>query len=107
MDTRNFVVPINGHPQNVNPSYGTFAYLSTILDAFTKQILAYVASPSLEVDFVLETVNQLVEYHGISLHAETIVHSDQGCHYTSRRFISILYDKKAPSVYVPERQLLG
>lgn len=76
------------------PYNGTFAYLSTILDAFTKQILAYVVSPSLEVDFVLETVNQLVEYHGISLHAETIVHSDQGCHYTSHRFISILYDKK-------------
>ena len=42
------------------PYNGTFAYLSTILDAFTKEILAYVMSPSLEVDFVLETVNQLV-----------------------------------------------
>ena len=76
------------------PYNGTFAYLSTILDAFTKQILAYVLSPSLEVDFVLETVNQLIENHGISLHAETIVHSDQGCHYTSHSFINILYDKK-------------
>ena len=76
------------------PYNGTFAYLSTILDAFTTQILAYVLSPSLEVDFVLETVNQLIENHGISLHAETIVHSDQGCHYTSHSFINILYDKK-------------
>jgi len=76
------------------PYNGTFAYLSTILDAFTKQILAYVLSPSLEVDFVLETVNLLIENHGISLHAETIVHSDQGCHYTSHSFINILYDKK-------------
>lgn len=76
------------------PYNGTFAYLSTILDAFTKQILAYVLSPSLEVDFVLETVNQLIENHGIFLHAETIVHSDQGCHYTSHSFINILYDKK-------------
>lgn len=42
------------------PYNGTFAYLSTVLDAFTKEILAYVMSPSLEVDFVLETVNQLV-----------------------------------------------
>ena len=46
------------------PSNGTFAYLSTVLDAFTKQILSYVLSPSLEVDFVLETINKLVEYHG-------------------------------------------
>ena len=76
------------------PYNGTFAYLSTILDAFTKQILAYVLSPSLEVDFVLETVNLLIENHGISLHAETIVHSDQGCHDTSHSFINILYDKK-------------
>lgn len=76
------------------PYHGTFAYLSTILDAFTKQILSYVVSESLEVDFVLETVNKLVEEHGISLHAETIMHSDQGCHYTSHSFINILYDKK-------------
>ena len=41
------------------PYNGTFAYLSTILDAFTKQILAYVLSPSLEVDFVLESKRQI------------------------------------------------
>jgi len=76
------------------PYNGTFAYLSTILDAFTKQILSYVLSDSLEVDFVVETINKLVEDHGISLHAETIIHSDQGCHYTSHSFINILYDKK-------------
>ena len=76
------------------PYNGTFAYLSTVLDAFTKQILSYVLSPSLEVDFVLETINKLVEYHGVSLQAETIIHSDQGCHYTSHKFINILYDKK-------------
>ena len=51
-------------------------------------------SPSLEVDFVLETINKLVENHGVSLQAETIIHSDQGCHYTSHKFINILYDKK-------------
>lgn len=76
------------------PYNGTFAYLSTILDAFTKQILAYVLSNSLEVDFVLETVNQLVKNHGISLNAETLIHSDQGCHYTSYSFINILKSKK-------------
>lgn len=76
------------------PFNGTFAYLSSILDAFTKQILAYVVSDSLEVDFVLETINQLIDNHGISLHAETIIHSDQGCHYTSYSFISILKDRK-------------
>lgn len=76
------------------PYNGTFAYLSSILDAFAKQILAYVVSDSLEVDFVLETVNLLIENHGVSLHAETVVHSDQGYHYTSYSFINILKDKK-------------
>ena len=75
------------------PYNGVFCYLSTILDAFTKQILAYVLSESLEVDFVLETVNQLIEKHGIKLTAETIIHSDQGCHYTSCSFIQLLKDK--------------
>ena len=76
------------------PYNGTFAYLSPVLAALTKQILSYVLSPSLEVDFVLETINKLVEDHGVSLQAETIIHSDQGCHYTSHKFINILYDKK-------------
>lgn len=76
------------------PYNGTFAYLSTILDAFTKQVLSYVLSPSLEVDFVLQTVQQLIDKHGISLYAETIIHSDQGCHYTSHKFINILHDRK-------------
>ena len=45
------------------PYNGIFAYLSTILDAYTKQILAYVLSDSLEVDFVVETVNNLIRDH--------------------------------------------
>ncbi len=76
------------------PYNGIFCYLSTILDAYTKQILSYVLSDSLEVDFVLETVNQLIEKHKITLTTKTIIHSDQGCHYTSCSFIQLLQDKK-------------
>lgn len=76
------------------PYNGTKCYLSTILDAYTKEILSYVLSESLEVDFVLETVNQLIDNHGVSLTDETLVHSDQGCHYTSYSFIQILKDKE-------------
>lgn len=74
------------------PYNGRFCYLSTILDAFTKQILSYVLSESLELDFVLKSVEQLVERHGISLSTETLIHSGQGCHYTSYRFIQIVKD---------------
>jgi len=74
------------------PYNGRFCYLSTILDAFTKQILSYALSESLELDFVLKSVEQLVERHGISLSTKTLIHSDQGCHYTSYRFIQIVKD---------------
>ena len=74
------------------PYNGRFCYLSTILDAFTKQILSYALSESLELDFVLKSVEQLVERHSISLSTETLIHSDQGCHYTSYRFIQIVKD---------------
>ena len=67
-------------------------YLSTILDAFTHEILAHEVSMSLKVDFVLDTVAQLIEKHGGTLDSHTIVHSDQGCHYTSAAFIEKLKD---------------
>ena len=65
------------------PYNGTFAYLSTILDAYTREILAYVVSDSLELDFVLVTVEIAIKQHGLEMSADTIVHSDQGCHYTT------------------------
>lgn len=76
------------------PYNGIYCYLSTVIDAFTRQVLSYVLSSSLEVDFVLETINILVDRHGISLTTETLIHSDQGCHYTSCSFIQLLIDKK-------------
>lgn len=72
------------------PLNGAFCYLSTILDACTKQVLAYAMSESLEVDFVLETVEQ----HGVSLNKETVIHSDQGAHYTSLKFIQLVESRE-------------
>ena len=72
------------------PYERNFCYLSVIKDAFTEQVLAYVLSESLEVDFVLETINQLIRYHGTSLDTEAMIHSDQGCHYTSVKFRELL-----------------
>lgn len=69
-------------------------YLSTILDAFTHEVLAYRVNLSFKVDFVLETADQLIAEHGSTLDNETIVHSDQGCHYTSYAFIQKLKDAK-------------
>lgn len=71
---------------------GGVCYLSTILDAFTREILAYELSTNLMVVFVLNTVQALVDEHGSTLDDTTIIHSDQGCHYTSKAFIQKLRD---------------
>ena len=49
-------------------------------------------SNSLEVDFVLETIKMLMRNHLYSLNATTIIHSDQGCHYTSVKFRELIKD---------------
>lgn len=69
------------------PWGGSFLYLCVIMDAYTKQVLSYTLSPSLEADFVLDAVKL---EHGVSLHAEIVIYSDQGCHYTSRKFIELV-----------------
>lgn len=68
-------------------------YMSTIIDAYTKEILSWVLSDSLAIDFVLDTVTQLIYTHGISLSEETIIHSDQGAHYTSVKFVELVRDE--------------
>lgn len=71
---------------------GGKCYLSTILDAMTREVLSYQLGQSLEVTFVLDTVDALVRDYGSQLDNETIIHSDQGCHYTSYAFIQKLKD---------------
>ena len=71
---------------------GNFTYLSTIIDAYTREVLAYALSDSLEIDFVLLTVQRLIDKHGNDLNTDTLIHSDQGSHYTSYAFTDILKD---------------
>ena len=73
---------------------GSKCYLSVIMDAYTKEALAWQVSESLAVEFVIETVEQLQQEHRASLDNEVIVHSDQGCHYTSNAFIEKLRDAR-------------
>ena len=75
-------------------SRNKMAYLSTIKDAYTNEILSYTVSESLAIDFVLECVNQLESDHGIQQSEETIIHSDQGAHYTSIKFRDLVRQKR-------------
>jgi len=73
---------------------GGFSYLSAIMDAGSKELLSYAVSPSLEIDFVLETVERLVSKYGGELKTDALLHSDQGSHYTSHRFVDLLKSKE-------------
>lgn len=67
-------------------------YLSPIIDAFTHELLAYELSENLKVDFVLAMIDNMCSTYSAELDDETIVHSDQGFHYTSKAFIQKLED---------------
>ena len=56
------------------------------------QALSYELSQTLEIDFVLLTVQKLIDVHGTTLDHEVYIHSDQGCHYTSIRFRELIRD---------------
>lgn len=68
------------------------AYISTIKDSVTREILAYKVSDSLELTFVEETLKMLVNRHDITLTEKTLIHSDQGIHYTSNIYQKLLKD---------------
>lgn len=71
-----------------------FIYLSVIIDACTRQVLAHVHSESLKEDFVLETIYILIEKHGstLNINEKTLFHSDQGAHYTCSKLIDLIND---------------
>lgn len=61
------------------------AYLSTILDAGTNEILCHQVSTSMKLDFVLDTLEGLNKHSFIDYDA-AMIHSDQGWHYSNPRF---------------------
>lgn len=69
-------------------------YLSPIMDVCTHEVLSYKVSDSLKVDFVLKMIDDLKATYGAELDDTTVVHSDQGCHYTSNAFIEKLRDSE-------------
>lgn len=66
------------------------AYLSVMKDATTKMILSWQISQSLALDFVEQTIVDFILEHGKKFHENILVHSDQGCHYTSHMFQNLL-----------------
>ena len=72
--------------------HGKRAYLSSIKDASTKMILAHQVSLHLDLSFVIQTVKFLIENYEAEFDDNILIHSDQGCHYTSISYQSLLKD---------------
>lgn len=66
------------------------AYLSTIKDGSTNEILSYHLSERITLDIVTRTIDKLLRKHKSLFHKDVFIHSDQGVHYTSPRFQQLL-----------------
>ena len=69
---------------------GQKAYLSTIKDGSTNEILAFNISTSLSIDIALDTIKKLKKNKQVPLHKDAFIHSDQGFHYTNPAFQNLL-----------------
>lgn len=66
------------------------AYLSTIKDASTNEILAYNLSDRITLDIAIKTIHKLMKNPNLKLSSDAFIHSDQGSHYTSPTFQKLL-----------------
>lgn len=66
------------------------AYLSTIIDAYTNEVLAYQVKKTLNEELVCATVEMLMEKHRFELSIKTVIHSDQGIYYATNTFQNLI-----------------
>ena len=67
-----------------------FVYLVAVIDWFSRYILSWKISISLEADFCIEAVEEAIEKYG----QPEIFNTDQGTQFTSKKFLSVLIDHK-------------
>jgi len=75
-------------------SKGKKAYLSTIKDGSTNEILAYNVSNNLALDLVTNTIDKLLINKRVNITKDALIHSDQGVHYTSPTFQNLIKNYK-------------
>jgi putative transposase len=64
------------------PTNQGWAYLCTIMDLYSRKIIAYKLQPSMNTSLLLNTLNMALDNRGKN-HKGLIFHSDQGSQYTS------------------------
>ena len=65
-----------------------FAYLSVVKDIASGEIVSFYTSPHLQMDIVLKTLDLLKSNIGLDSLENSMIHSDQGNHYTNPQYIS-------------------
>jgi len=68
------------------PFKDKFAYLSVVKDIASGEAVAWNVSKNLDMDLVMETVKKIRS----NLIKNTLIHSDQGLHYTNPNYIKIV-----------------
>ncbi len=72
------------------PFGGGMAYLSAAKDIASREIVAWNLSKNLQMDLVSETIKNMEI--NVPFLKDTLIHSDQGFHYTSPSFVSRIKD---------------
>ena len=72
------------------PFQGQFVYLSVIKDIASGEVVAWNATPGLEMELVADTIKQLPQ----DACAHAMIHSDQGFHYTHPGYIELVRERK-------------
>jgi putative transposase len=63
-----------------------FMYMVAIIDWYSRYIVGFALSNTLEKTFILETVKKAIKKHG----ALEIINSDQGSQFTSEKYVELL-----------------
>ena len=61
-----------------------FSYLTSVMDLYSRKIIAWTLSDSMEVSFVIETINKAKSRRNTDL--PLILHSDRGSQYVSKAY---------------------
>ena len=67
---------------------GGYVYLVVILDLYSRKVLSWRLSNTLDADFCVDALGEAIEIYG----EPAIFNTDQGSQFTSDKFISVLKD---------------
>ena len=66
-----------------------FVYLTVILDWYSRRVLSWRVSVTMDVEFIMDALEEAIEKYG----CPAIMNTDQGSQYTSDRFTQALKDR--------------